>query len=182
MMQRKARWFTGIGLAGALLVAATVATGASAQSAPPRGSPVTGSCPGFGVMGGFGPGLATSTAADGAVHDAVADSLGITAQELWDARAAGKTVAQLAAEKNVPLEKVVDAAVAAHTAELDAAVKAGSLSQTQADALTQLMRSHIQAQFQVATGVRGLGPGMMGGRGMMGGFGFGSGRGPRGAP
>ena len=175
-MQRTTRWLTGSAIAGALLLGSTLATGASAQTAP---TPGAGFCPGYGMMGGFGPGAAASSGTNGAVHDAIASALGITSQELWDARVAGKTVAELAAEKNVPLQTVVDAAVAAHSAELDAAVQSGTLTQAQADALTQLTRSRIQAQFQTAAGFGfGYGPGMMRGRGMLGGFGMGP-RSPR---
>jgi len=176
-MQRKTRWLTGSAVAGALLLGATLVSGASAQPTPIPGAPAAGFGPGYGMMGGFGPGAAASSGTNGAVHDAIASALGITSQELWDARAAGKTVAELAAEKNVPLQTVVDAAVAAHSAELDAAVQSGTLTQAQADALTQLTRSRIQAQFQTAAGFGfGYGPGMMRGRGMLGGFGMGPGR------
>ena len=176
-MQRKTRWLTGAAAGSALLLGVSVVSGASAQTAPATGVPGAGFCPGYGMMGGFGPDVAAATGTYGAVHDAIASSLGMSNQELWDARASGKTVAELAAEKNVPLQNVVDAASAPYSTQLDAAVKAGSLSQAQADALTQLERSRIQAQLQTGAGYGfGFGPGMMGGRGMMGGFGFGPGR------
>ena len=176
-MQRKTRWLSGTAVAGALLLGATLATGASAQTAPTPRAPGAGLCPGYGMMGGFGPAAATSAGTYGAVHDAIANALGITPRELWDARAAGRTVAELAGEKNIALQTVVDAAVAARSAQLDAAVQAGTLSQAQADALSQLTRSRIQAQLQTAGGFGfGYGPGMMGGRGMMGGFGGAPGR------
>ena len=184
-MNGKTRWIAGTAVAGALLLGATVATGVSAQAGPGPGTPGAAVCPGYGMMGGIGPGVSTRGGAYGAVHEAIAGALGVSSQELWDARASGKTVAELAAEKNVPLQTVVDAAVKAHSAQLDAAVKAGTLTQAQADALTQLHRSRIQAQVeaQVASGGFSPGPGMMGGRGMMGGgFGFGFGPGRRGAP
>ncbi|HEX8969740.1 MAG TPA: hypothetical protein VF937_17790 [Chloroflexota bacterium] len=152
-MQRRKRWtVTGVAVAGALLLGAI---GASAQTAPTPGTPRAGLCPAHGLVGGgFGPAgpAALGTSGPAAVHEAIASALGVTSQELWDARAAGKTAAELAAEKNVPPHTVVDAALAAHTAQLDAAVKAGTLTQAQADAINQVM----------------------------GGFGFGPGR--RGAP
>ena len=101
----------------------------------------------------------------------------MTSQELWDARAAGKSVADVAKDKNVDLITVVDAVLAAHTAQLDAAVKAGTLTQPQADTMTALMRSHITTQFQATSAVGPMGNGMMGGHGMMG-PGFGPGHGP----
>ncbi len=171
-MQRKTRWITGAAAAGALLIGATVATGASAQTAPTPGAPVAGFCSGVGMMGGYGPraGANVGTFGPGAVHDAIATALGITSKELWDARAAGKSVAELAQDKNVSLDTVVDAALAAHSAQLDAAVQASTLSKAQADAMTQFMRSRLETQLQAAPGLGGFGPGMMGG------FGFGPGR------
>ena len=133
------------------------------------------------MVGRFGPGGASVTGAYGPVHDAIAGALGISNQELWNARAAGKTVAELAAEKNVPLQSVVDAATNAYAAQLDAAVKAGSLTQGQADALQQLTRDRIQTQLQSNTALGAVGPGMAG-RGMMRGFGFGFGSGRQSAP
>jgi hypothetical protein len=175
-VQSKMKWFAGLALAGGLLVGSLVATSVSAQTATPPGSPGPGFCPGYGVMGGgFGPGARVGAYGPGTDHEAIAKALGITSQELWDARAAGKSVAELAKEKNVDLTKVVDAALAAHTAQLDAAVKAGTLTQTQADAMKALMKSRIDSQFQTTAVSGSWGPGMMGGRGMMG-----SGFGPRG--
>jgi hypothetical protein len=80
--------------------------------------------------------------------------------------------ASIAQEQNVDLSKVVEAALAAHSAQLDAAVKAGTLTQAQADAMKAFMKARIESRFQDATGVAPHGFGMMGGRGMMGpGFG-----------
>ena len=125
------------------------------------------------MMGGFGPAVGARIGAYGAVHDAIASTLGMSSEDLWNARASGQSIAELAQEKNVPLQNVVDAAAAAYSQQLDAAVKAGTLTQAQADALTQLARARIQAQFQNAAGFPRMGPGMTGGRGMMAGFGFG---------
>ena len=172
-MQWKMKWFAGAAVAGGLLVGSLVATGVSAQTAT---SPGPGFCPGYGMMGGaVGPGARVGTYGPGVEHDAIANALGITGQELWDARAAGKSIADLANEKNVDLTKVVDAALAAHTAQLDAAIKAGTVTQTQADAMKAPMKGRIEAMLQTPTATGSWGPGMMGGRGMMG-----SGFGPRG--
>jgi hypothetical protein len=181
-MQAKTRWITGTAVAGALLIGATLASGVSAQTAPIPGAPGA-LCPGFGMMRGFGPRGTAATAGTfgaGVAHEAIAKALGITSQELWDARAAGKSVEDLAKEKNVPLQTVEDAALGAHSEQLDTALKAGTLTQAQADAMKQRMRSRIETHLQTASGFGSFGPGMMGGRGMMGGIGFGPGR--RGAP
>jgi hypothetical protein len=133
--------------------------------------------------GGFGPGPHVGAHGAGVGHEAIANELGVTSQELWDARAAGKSVADLAQENDVDLAKVVDAALAVHTAQLEAAVNTGTLTRGQADAMTALVRSHITTQFQATSAVGPMGNGMMGGHGMMGrgsGPGHGPGFGPRG--
>ena len=152
-----------LGLVAGLVIATTVA----AQPGPPPASPGTAVCPGPALMGGggFGPG-------PGVAHEAIADALGISSQDLWTAQASGKSIATLAQEQNVNLGTVVDAALAAHSAQLEAAVKAGTLTQAQADAMTAFMKTRIESAFSATTGLgpRGFGP--MGGRGMMGpGFG-----------
>lgn len=60
-------------------------------------------------------------------------------------------MAELAQDKNDDLSKIVDTALAAHTVQLDAAVKAGTLTQVQADAMQALMKSRIESHFQTAT-------------------------------
>jgi hypothetical protein len=182
-MQSKMKWLAGAALAGGLVVGSLVATGVSAQTAPPQGPTGAGSCPGFSMMGGgFGPGARVGAVGPGAEHDAIASALGITSQQLWDAWVAGKSVADLAKEKNIDLTNVVDAAVAAHVAQLDAAVTAGTLTPAQADAMKTVMKARIESGFQTTTASGSGSNGMMGVRGMMGGHGMmgGGGFGPRG--
>jgi hypothetical protein len=157
-MNGNTKWRFGAAAVLGVLVALLIGTVASAQTAPGPANPGTGLCPGPAMMGG-GPGI---------THEAIADALGITSQELWDARLAGKSIATLAQEQGVALSTVVDAALAAHSAQLGAAVEAGALTQAQADAMTAVMRSHIESAF-AASGMMGpRGFGMMGGHGMMG--------------
>src|SRR6266542_1477883 len=152
-MQGKMKWLAGAALAGGLVVGSLVVTGVSAQNATPQGSPDAGFCPGLGMMrGAFRPGASVGAFGPGAEYEAIASALGVTIQHLWDARGAGKSVADVAKEKNVDLTRVVDAALAAHTPHLDAAVKAGTLTQAQADAMTALMKSRIESQFQTTAG------------------------------
>ncbi len=181
-MQRKMKWLAGAALASGLVVGSLVATGVSAQTAPPQGSPGAGFCPGFGMMGGgFGPGAHVGAFGPGAEHEAIASALGVTSQQLSDARVAGKSVSDLAEEKNVDPTRVVDAALAVHVAQMDAAVTAGALTEAQADAMKALMKSRIESQFQTTAGSGPFGNGMVGGRGMMNGHGMmaGGGFGPR---
>jgi hypothetical protein len=161
-MNGKTRWLLGGMLAFGLLVGSVVATGVNAQTAPAAGTPGAGVCPGPAMMGG---GLGFG--APGVAHDAVAAALGISSQELRDAQAAGKSIAAIAQERQVDLGNVVDAALAAHAARLAAAVKDGTLTQAQADAMQAMMKTRIENGFQgtAAGAPRGFG---MGGRGMMG--------------
>ena len=64
----------------------------------------------------------------------VAKALGISEADLKTALAGGQTVAVVAKAHNVPLQSVIDALVADGTSELAAEVKAGTITQPQADA------------------------------------------------
>jgi hypothetical protein len=64
----------------------------------------------------------------------VAKAIGISEADLLTALQGGQTVAQVAAAHNVDLQVVIDALVADGQSELDAAVKAGTITQAQADA------------------------------------------------
>jgi hypothetical protein len=64
----------------------------------------------------------------------VAKAIGISEADLLTALQSGQTVADVAKAHNVDLQVVIDALVADGQAELDAAVKAGTITQAQADA------------------------------------------------
>ena len=100
----------------------TGATGTATPDADPSGQPDHG--PG-------GPGGHTEAVTDTSV---VAKAIGISEADLLTALQGGKTVAAVAKAHNVDLQVVIDALVADGQAELDAAVKAGTLTQAQADA------------------------------------------------
>ncbi len=173
-MTDKRIWRLGSAAVLGLAVGVLIATTVSAQTAPTPANSGASACPGPTMMGGgFGRGPAMGGFGAGVMHQATADALGITSQELWDAQAAGKSIASLAQERNVDLATVVDAALAAHSAQLQAAVNAGTLTQAQVDAMTGFMKDRIQSAFGATSSTPGpRGFGMMGGRGMMGpGFG-----------
>ncbi len=102
----------------------------------------------------------------------IAKTLGMTESELLQAMREGKTIAQLAQEKGVSTETIVNALVAAEKARLDQAVADGRLTQAQADALLKVARVMAPSYLE-GTGKFGgpFRPGMMGhgGRGK-GGF------------
>jgi uncharacterized protein (DUF433 family) len=68
----------------------------------------------------------------GAGLDEAATALGITPAELRTALESGKTIAQVAKDKGVDVQKVIDALVAAASARIDQAVTAGKLTPAQA--------------------------------------------------
>lgn len=108
----------------------------------------------------------------------VAAALGMSVEELTAALREGKTVADLAAEKGVVLDTIVEALMAPRREALSQAVASGRLTQEQADRVLEQMRERITARLQqpwqdgarpgsdVAPERRIMwGGGMMGGRG-----------------
>jgi hypothetical protein len=65
--------------------------------------------------------------------DATAKALGLTSEELRTQVQSGKTITEIAASKKVDVKTVQAAVLAAYKTQLDAAVKAGKLTQAQAD-------------------------------------------------
>ncbi len=83
---------------------------------------------------GHGPGMAGAGGPRrGADLDAAAKALGTTTADLRTALQGGKTLAQVAADRGVPVATLVTALVDAEKAELAQAVKDGRLTQAQAD-------------------------------------------------
>jgi ribosomal protein S20 len=70
-----------------------------------------------------------------AMLDAAAKTLNITSDELTTQLRSGQTIAQLAQAHNTTEQAVTNAALAAAKAQLDQAVKAGTVTQAQADAI-----------------------------------------------
>ncbi|NHC16391.1 hypothetical protein [Motilibacter deserti] len=88
---------------------------------------------GFGGRGlGFGAGL-----------DTAAGIIGVTADELRTQLEAGKTLAQVAEANGVSQDTLVDKLVAAAKTELADAVKAGKLTQAQADSISADLETRI---------------------------------------
>ncbi|MCA1554886.1 MAG: DUF2680 domain-containing protein [Chloroflexi bacterium] len=74
--------------------------------------------------------------------DAAAKALNMTSTDLQAALKSGKTMEQLAKEKNVDVQTVRTAVVNAEKAAVDQAVKDGKLTQQQADALKKAIDQH----------------------------------------
>src|SRR5262245_9440914 len=93
---------------------------------------------------GFGFGLKPGGAAvfEGKL-DAAADYLNLTEAQLLDELENGKTLAEVAKAHGKTAEGLVQAMVDAATKKLDAAVKAGKLTQSQADAVAADLEARI---------------------------------------
>jgi hypothetical protein len=88
---------------------------------------------GFGRHGGRG----------GPDLDTAASVIGVTRDELRTALEGGKTLAQVAQSKNISQATLVDKLVAAEKTRIAAAVKAGRLTQAQADSMTADLTTRV---------------------------------------
>ncbi|MBI3977208.1 MAG: hypothetical protein HY331_03390 [Chloroflexi bacterium] len=100
----------------------------------------------FGLRGGphaRGPhrGPAAIAALGRDVHNAIAQKLGMTADQLHQELRSGKTLDQIAQEKGVTKQDLGQAAADAAKPKLDEAVKNGRITQQQADQILQQLRS-----------------------------------------
>jgi hypothetical protein len=86
---------------------------------------------------------------------AVAEVLGLTADELRDALRDGSTLAELADEAGVNLDALVDAMLAPLRERLDAAVADGRITQERADAKLEWATERITAMIEGARPGRG---------------------------
>lgn len=152
-------------IAGGVVLALLGASAAPAIAAgppwaAPRGGPAVQA-----PAGGPGPGIGSTIPADvrtaiqTASQAAASRVLGMTLQALQKELAARKTIAAIAATKNVPLERVLTAMQAARKDAITKALKDGKINQVQADRL-------LQAGPRVSA-APGAGPGM-GSMGMAG--------------
>ena len=135
------------------------------QRGPMMGGPQVGS------VSGAGFGYQTMT-------ESLSKLLGIPAEDIHTQRLAGKSLVQIAASKGKSEADVVGALLGARKAALDARVKAGTITQAQADTAYKFMEQRIKDSVnrtqvgpnRPADG-QGLGLGMGHGRGAGSGFG-----------
>ncbi len=101
--------------------------------------------------------------------DAAAKALGISGSELRDEMVAGKTIAQVASERGVDVQVVIDAMVADFRAHLAEHVASGRLTQAQADARAAVAAERVTTMVNNEIRLRGQRhhrgqPGSSGGR------------------
>ena len=95
----------------------------------------------------------------GSLVTVAAGQLGMTPTELTAELQAGKTIAQVAGEKGVALDSIVEAAVAGRAEQLAGLVANGQLAQEQADAMLATMRANVTARLSEAGTAGGPGQG-----------------------
>ncbi len=153
---------------GLLVGAIGIAYAADPTPTPPANAPQgwqRGPMHGPAIPGaGFGWGFGLHT-----MSEALTKLLGMTPQEIYDARLKGQSLAQIAASKGVSEAKLVETILASRKAVLDARVKAGVITQEQADAAYKVMQERVTANVKRTEIGRpadaprlGLGPGGMG--------------------
>jgi polyhydroxyalkanoate synthesis regulator phasin len=132
---------------------------------------------GLGDRHGFGPGFGGHHGFGGAFGglDAAATYLGVTTAQLQTDLQNGQTLADVAKAQGKDVDGLVTAMVNAASTKIDAAVKAGTLTQSQADAITADLKQRITDQVNgVRPSMPEGGPGGFGDRGWDGdGGGFG---------
>ena len=164
-MKGARKWLVVGALAVTLAVGSVVALGSAAFAQGPQGgtSPTTqNSGPGFGpgMMGGPGGGFGMQGAPRGqdSLITIAAKVLGMTEADLRTALQSGKTIADVAKEKNVALDKIVDAVVADRADALKQQVTSGKLTQAQADQMLANMKTQVTKQLSEKFDPRGGGP------------------------
>jgi hypothetical protein len=102
-----------------------------------------------GMMGRGGP--------DDSLVAIAAKTLGMTQTELVTALQGGKTIAAVAKDKGVVLDKIVDAFIAERQTALKAAVASQRMTQAQADSMIAMMKTNVLARLNQPFTPRGPG-------------------------
>ena len=111
--------------------------------------------------------------------DAISSLLGITSDELKTELRSGKSLAEIATDKGVDTQRVIDAIVADEKTEIAQAVTDGTITQAQADTMLANVVDRVTAMVNGEHPARAFGHaegekhGRFGGRGHRGGFGRG---------
>lgn len=146
------KWFK-IGTAAMVLaVIALMSLGTAAFAQGPATTP-----PALGL--GFRMGPSGIGGPQNSLVAVAAKALGIDPTALAAELNTGKTIADVANEKGVALDKVVDAYVAPRVTALQAAVDAKRITQAQADAALATMKTQVTAQLSAKFTPRGAGLG-----------------------
>lgn len=132
-----------------LLAIGVVATAFAADPAPTPGAGPRG--PMAGAIGGWGGGTGY-----GSVDQALEKLTGLNSDEIKALREGGKSAVQIAQEKGVSEEALLDEILAARKAALDEAVEDGRITQERADYMLQNMTERVkEGMTRTEVGPRG---------------------------
>ena len=152
----QSKWLKFSMIAVVVAFVAVAGFGAVAFAQGPVGTPTPGAFPGWGMhMGGMG-GMGGP---DDSLVAIAAKTLGLSQTDLVAALNSGKTIADVAKEKGVALDKIVAAVIAERTDDMQAAVTAGRMTQAQLDAMLPAMKANVTAQLSSKFTPRGYGMG-----------------------
>lgn len=112
---------------------------------------------GRGGMGGRPGGIGMTQS-----HDAAATALGLTGEELYTAMQGGNSLADVAKDHKVSVDSLVKAMVADAEGDLAAAVKAGAMTQAQADTSKSSLAERITDQVNAVRPGSGMDRGSRG--------------------
>jgi len=146
---------TGLVTDGTLTQAQADKVAGTLDSQPPMAG--MGGRGGRGGMGGRAGGMGITQS-----HDAAAKVLGMTSDQLYAAVQGGKTLADVAKDQKVSVDSLVKAMVADAEADLAAAVKAGTMTQAQADTMQSSLTERITDQVNGVRAGGGIGRGSRG--------------------
>jgi len=164
-MLKKSLWIALV-LAGVLVLGVAGVTLAQ-DTQPPvtTDNSCTCDCYSYGGRGGHG-GMKGFGRGNGSLVSATAEVTGLSEDKVTTALQEGQTIAQIAEGAGKKASDIVEALVAERKADLDEAVKAGKLTQKQADLMVELMRETLTQQV-AKTWTAGSGT-MLRGGGLMG--------------
>jgi hypothetical protein len=109
-----------------------------------------------GPRGGWG-GMMGMGGPDDSLVAVAAKTLGLTQTDLVTALQGGKTIAAVAKDKGVALDKIMDAFVAERQDAFKAAIASGRMTQAQVDSMISLMKTNVLARLNQPFTPRGPG-------------------------
>ena len=130
-----------VGLASLYTVGTVFAQGPTPPSSTPQG--------------GWGGAWGRICHGAGVVSDAVTELLGMTSEQIYAERSAGKTLAEIAEDQGVSEQQVIDAMVAAQKEAIDQAVEDGRMTQAQADWMLAKVKATAPLSLSNPFGPRG---------------------------
>ncbi|MFC1994719.1 hypothetical protein ACFLVD_01080, partial [Chloroflexota bacterium] len=132
-----------LGLAVGVVTIMALSLGGTVFAATPEDTDTQAYCAGYGWHGFQGAGAICS--------EIVSELLGLTPEQLCDLRQEGKSLADIAAEKNVNVYELVEAIMAEKIEAVQAKVDEGIITQEQADLMIQQMTERTELAVNRAT-------------------------------